>query len=175
MIQSLRLLGKSRQLAKGQTLFLQGEQQGNLFFIERGLVKAYYQMLDGKTFIKSFLREGESIASLQALVDEAPCSFSVVALEDCTVWEVPRRPLLDAILSSPDQLADINQFLLRLAMKKEQREYEFLCLSPEQRYRTFCTRESALLPRLSQQDIALYLGITPVALSRIRKRCASLG
>lgn len=64
----------------------------------------------------------------------------------------------------------LNEFLLALAMKKEQREYEFLCLSAAERYLLFCQREAELVPRLSQLDIARYLGITPVALSRIRRR-----
>ena len=35
----------------------------------------------------------------------------------------------------------------------------------------FCERDAhLLLHRLSQQEIAKYIGITPVALSRIRKR-----
>lgn len=175
MIESFKSLGTVRPLAKGQYVFRQGDQQENLFVIEQGLVKAYYQTREGKVFIKSFLREGDCIASLQSVVDQAACSFSVVALEDCRVWEVPRRALLNTLAASPTLMVETHQFLLRLAMKKEQREYEFLCLSPEQRYRLFCAREAELIPRLSQQDIALYLGITPVALSRIRKRCALAG
>ena len=60
--------------------------------------------------------------------------------------------------------------LLELAMKKERREYEFLCLSAEDRYRLIREREPTMLGRVTQNDIARYLGITPVALSRIKSR-----
>ncbi|MBL4788193.1 MAG: hypothetical protein JKY60_03815, partial [Kordiimonadaceae bacterium] len=66
-----------------------------------------------------------------------------------------------------DRMTDL---LLSLAMKKERREYELLCLSAEQRYRLLLERQPDLVSKIKQQDIALYLGITPVALSRIKKR-----
>ena len=53
-------------------------------------------------------------------------------------------------------------------MKKERREYEFLCLSAEERYRLLIKRSPDLVRQVTQNEIARYLGITPVALSRIR-------
>jgi CRP-like cAMP-binding protein len=60
--------------------------------------------------------------------------------------------------------------LLKLALKKERREYEFLCLSAEKRYRLLLENMPDLLKKITQNDIARYLGITPVALSRIKNR-----
>ena len=48
-------------------------------------------------------------------------------------------------------------------------------LSPVQRYRLFLDEEPALAARIPQKDLALYLGITPVALSRIRGRLNRAG
>src|SRR5690606_18873603 len=94
-----------------------------------------------------------------------------VSLEDCWTLEIPKAALLDLVAREPQVTVFINSLLLKLAMKKERREYELLCLSAEARYLLFCESEAHLLPRLAQNDIARYLGITPVALSRIRKRC----
>ena len=52
----------------------------------------------------------------------------------------------------------------------EARLKEFDFKTPEQRYRRFIDEEPALAARIPQKDLALYLGITPVALSRIRGR-----
>lgn len=157
-------------IAKGACLFRQYKYPANLFFIELGLVKAFYETRDGKEFIKSFIREGQIIGSLQALFADRPNSFSVVALEDCVVREIPKAHLLGAVGENGELQKLMNEQLLSLAMKKEQREYELLCLSAEERYQLFCQRDAELAGRLSQADIARYLGITPVALSRIRKR-----
>lgn len=171
LMEELGRIGCVRQFPKGAVLFRQGDKTRSLFFIKEGLVKAYYDTVDGKEFIKSFVGAGSSIGSLQAIFAANPCSFTVVSLEDSTVLDVPQPVLLALMTSKPDLMEHFNRMLLALAMKKERREYEFLCLSPEQRYLAFCDREPDLINRLTQQDIARYLGITPVALSRIRKRC----
>jgi CRP-like cAMP-binding protein len=53
-------------------------------------------------------------------------------------------------------------------IKKEAREREFLLFSAEERYRSFLDEYPHLENRIKQHQIASYLGITPVALSRIR-------
>ena len=114
--------------------------------------------------------EGEFIASMQAVVAVSTCSFSVLSLEASQVLEVPQQALLDLVSCDAEVAWSVNKMLLALSMKKEWREYELLCMPPEARYLAFCEREFELIERLSQNDIARYLGITPVALSRIRKR-----
>jgi CRP-like cAMP-binding protein len=173
MIEQLKQLGTPRFFHKGSFLFRQGERAGNLFIIQQGLVKAYYETRDGREFIKSFVREDEFIGSMQAIVANNPNPFTVISIEDCRALEISKTALLDLVAREPKATEALNSLLLKLAMKKERREYELLCLSAEERYLLFCNRESALLTRLSQNDIARYLGITPVALSRIRKRCRS--
>ncbi|MEM7216256.1 MAG: hypothetical protein AAF423_12000 [Pseudomonadota bacterium] len=55
-------------------------------------------------------------------------------------------------------------------MKKEMREYELLCLSAEDRYRRLMKSTPDIFNLVTQNEIARYLGVTPVALSRIKKR-----
>ncbi len=55
-------------------------------------------------------------------------------------------------------------------IKKEKREWELLQLSAEERYRRFLKEYPGLERRIKQHYIATYLGITPVALSRIRRK-----
>ena len=57
-----------------------------------------------------------------------------------------------------------------LATKKEQREFELLTMSPQQRWIDFKTENPDLLKRITQIEIAGLIGITPVALSRIKAR-----
>ena len=170
MNEQLKKMGAIRQFPKGAFLFRQGARGGSLFFIQSGLVKAYYETLDGKEFIKSFLTDGEFVASMQAIVAGNPNSFTVLSLEDSVVIEVPKEAVLNQFINNPGLTDMLNSMLLKLAAKKERREYELLCMSPEERYLLLCERDAKLLGRLSQNDIARYLGITPVALSRIRKR-----
>lgn len=174
MNEQLKELGNIRSFPKGTFLFRQGARDGNLFFIQSGLVKAYYETREGKEFIKSFLMEGEFIASMQSIVAGNPNSFTVLCLENSVVIEISKDTVVNRLITDPSLTDVLNMMLLKLAQKKERREYELLCMSPEERYLLFCERESKLIDRLSQNDIARYLGITPVALSRIRKRVGFL-
>lgn len=170
MLNNLKTLGTSISLNKGEHLFRQGDDDTHLYILNSGILKAYYITYNGKESVKSFISEGGYIASLQSLLGAGGCSFNVVALEPCQAIKVAGSALTSLSHQNPEQLQTINTALLALAQKKEQREYEFLCLSAQERYLRFCDEQAPLLGRIAQHDIAKYLGITSVALSRIRKR-----
>jgi CRP-like cAMP-binding protein len=170
MIEQFTAIGNQRLFRKGTFLFRQGDMVENLYVIFQGLAKAYYETYEGKEFIKSFLYEGDIIASMQTIFGSKTSPFSVLCLEDCKVLAVPISAVRELMANENDFYEGMNSFLIKLVMKKERREYELLCLSSEERYSLFCEQEPGLLKRLSQNDIARYIGITPVALSRIRHR-----
>lgn len=170
LLEQLRPLGTEKTVEKGTILLHQGMKLDSFFVLCEGLAKAYYLTIEGKEWIKSIIKEGECIASAQVIIQDEPCPFYLITLERTHFIEISGARLLEVISNNPEFTQLMNRVLLQIAMKKEQREHELLCLSAEQRYRLFCQRNSTLLERLSQIDIARYLGITPVALSRIRKR-----
>jgi len=69
------------------------------------------------------------------------------------------------------------RFMRRLIQEaylvKEAREHEFLTASATQRYLDLIRSEPRLMEYVSLQTLATYLGITPVALSRIRGRLSN--
>jgi CRP-like cAMP-binding protein len=72
------------------------------------------------------------------------------------------------------QLAmEVIDHLLIYGIEKERRERELLTQSAEARYQALLEDSPKLLDKVKQKDIARYLGITPVALSRIRGRSKS--
>lgn len=162
--------GTSVTIDQHSYVFRQGFVDETLYFVVSGLLKAYYVSMDGKESIKSFIKPGSTIGSLSSAYQQLPCSFSLVALEETQLIKIRFDALMKATASSHVIAQEMIESLLTLSMKKEQREYEFLTLSAEERYRNLCESDPELVERLTQNDIARYLGITPVALSRIRKR-----
>ena len=59
------------------------------------------------------------------------------------------------------------------ALLRERRWRNMLSMSAEDAYREFLNDHPGIAERVTQADIARYLGITPVALSRIRGRMTS--
>ncbi len=166
-------IGKPFECKKGEYLFKQGDLDTSVYVLKSGLLKAYYLTIDGKELVKSFIQEGEFIGSLIACSSSEPCTFSLMSLEDSSLLRIPFADLQAAAVRSPEFSDFVNGGLVNLAIKKERREYEFLCLSAPQRYALFKQRSPKLVDRITQNDIARYLGITPVALSRIKQREAS--
>ena len=84
--------------------------------------------------------------------------------------KIPFQTLQQYSQSDLDIANDMLELLLQFAMKKEKREFELLCLTAEQRYRDIANNAPSLLEKITQNDLARYLGVTPVGLSRIKKR-----
>ena len=163
----------SMKFAKGETVFAQGEVCPKVYLIRSGVVKLSYLTLEGKELIKSFVAEGGTFGSLFSQLCQGPSTYSAIALEALTV-ETVDYSLLEQLATSNAQMQNLLVgFFQQLALKKEIREYELLCLSAGERYQNFCREFPNLVTRIKQADLALYLGITPIALSRIKNRGAS--
>lgn len=154
----------------GEYLFRQGAPETSLYFVRSGLLKAYYLSEDGKENVKSFIATGDSIGSLMACYAGGTSTFSVVCLEKSELTAIDFPALQDAAATNLDVSKAVIELLLSFAIKKETREYELLCLSAEQRYRRLLERAPHLFECVTQNEIARYLGVTPVALSRIKQR-----
>ncbi|MDJ0977326.1 MAG: Crp/Fnr family transcriptional regulator [Erythrobacter sp.] len=162
--------GREIELQPGDHLFAQGEHDSRVFMVKSGLLKAYYIRVDGKEHIKSFLPEGSIIGSMVSLVDGDPCSFSLQAIEASLAVALPYSTVQQAAQSDIELANALIAFLSTYGKRKERREYELLSLSPEKRYAILLAEMPGIVERVSQADMAAYIGVTPQALSRIRRR-----
>ena len=161
--------GSQHSYQKKSFVFKQGDSDRYIYIITQGVLKGHYQAKDGKEYIKSFLFAGDSIASLQA-IHGGNCSFSLMCLEDVELLKIPYQKVREYAESNLNTANAIIELLMAFAIKKEQREYELLCLDAEQRYQNLLARNADITQHVTQNDIARYLGITPVALSRIKNK-----
>ena len=155
---------------KGTHIFNQGEVCKDVFCMRGGLVKLYFNTLEGKEWIKSFIADQGLFGSRSSQLRGLPSPFSALCLEDTEIIRFP-YDIFEQVCSEDMALARTAlRFMQWLGMKKEIREYQLLCLSAEEACGEFMRSNPQLLDRLTQIDIARYLGITPIAFSRIKKR-----
>ena len=165
----MRGAGTPRSVKKGGLAFKPGDDT-SIFFVEHGLVKLCFIPRDGKEWIRSFVAAPGAFGKpfLQAPQEEG--TFEAICLEACTFTVYPYDTLLRLGAAHPD-LSRISHDLIRTyALERERRWRNMLSLPAEAAYREFLKDHPGLVDRLTQADIARYLGITPVALSRIRGR-----
>jgi len=168
--EQIRAAIQTLEFTKNTRVIEQGEVCRDIYFIRSGLIKMSYLTLEGKEFIKSFIQEGGFFGSLHSQLTGGGSTFSVVALESLTVERMPYSVLEELLENNPHLQFHFMRFFQQLALKKELREYELLCLSAQQRYAKLCEEQAGLVQRVKQAELALYLGITPIALSRLKHR-----
>ncbi|MFT3713091.1 MAG: Crp/Fnr family transcriptional regulator [Archangium sp.] len=163
-------LGEERTLEKHAFWSRPGEPVHHFAVVLEGLVRHYYVDAKGRESVKAFRGPGEFSAPYAEIIQRKPSRTFIQAL-------APTR-LLTFDVDTFEAMASKSLEVQRLARRfvelhfvgKEQREYEFLQLSAEERYARFCAERPEHLTHIPQHQVASYIGITPVALSRIRAR-----
>lgn len=163
------------RLRAGEHLFRVGQSQPFVFFVRQGVLKMVYETGDGKEWIKAFAAECGFFSSLVALQPGGLTTFSVMALHDAVIERVEY-----AVFQALAEQHMAWQRVLRkgfetYGFRKEKREMDLLTLTAEQRYRNFVLENPALESRISQKDLAGYIRVTPVGLSRIKARVRRVG
>ena len=160
---SLRL--PRQTLRAGQALLAQGAEQEAAFYIEAGIARACHYTRDGQERCKEFYFEGELCLLYDSWLTGSPARYQLEALTELQVVRVPI-----ALLEEP-AWQPVCMALLRQQLGYKERKEAFLLLhSPEERYRELCHTFPHWPMRLTQVQLANYIGITPVTLSRIRRR-----
>lgn len=158
---------RPRRLAKGRTFIEPGQPSVEAAIVVSGLFRFYYTDADGREATKAFRGPGEMLAAYAELLDQRPSRTTIEALEDSEVLVV-RYDRVTALYKSHACWQELGRVIAEDHYRqRERREQELLLDSATQRYHSFLKEKPELAARLSQKLIASYLGITPVALSRI--------
>jgi CRP-like cAMP-binding protein len=160
---------RPRRLAKGEHLCRQGDPATSLFHVRSGLLR-YYYLAEGVEHTGQFFDAGMFVADVAALTGETPAVQNIEALAASEVHAIPRAALL-AAYDADHALERFGRRVIEEAMGGSQRRSAgLLLLSPEQRYERFVRTRPEVARRVPLFIVASYLGITPEALSRIRRR-----
>ena len=158
------------ELDVGEHVLRGGDVASHSGIVLSGLLREYFVMPDGTERTKAFVQAGEATGSLADLLSGQPSRAFIVAHEPTRMLQVPFDALRERGHRSLTWLTWYVQFLEQMFVRKAEREYELLGLDAQQRYASFAQRYPGLEARVAARHVASYLGITPVHLSRIRRR-----
>lgn len=163
---------KLLSLKKKEFLVEAGKVCPYIGYIVSGSVRCYH-IKDGNEITSYFSLENEMITSYKSFLNKIPSPNAIESIE--------KTEMVVFNLSSLHEL--VNNELLSLKMERfgrliaeflifcyEDRITSFVTLTPEERYINLLSKSSNIIRRIPQHYIANYLGITPVSLSRIRRR-----
>ncbi len=161
---------RRKTLESGETLFLSGMACPYVYFVETGIIKMIYETCDGDAWVKAFAAEDRFFTSLAALLPGGVTSFSAVAACPASVESLPYH-LLDQLGDKhPQWQRALRKGFELYGFRKEARERDLLTLSAEERYQRFIEEYPHIAERVTDRDIAGYVRVTPVAISRIKAR-----
>ena len=92
--------GTPHRFEEGETVFLKGDPGDHLVILESGSVEVSVTAVDGRKSVIATLGAGELLGEM-AVLDGAPRSADVHALEACEVHLVQRASVLDVVTQDP--------------------------------------------------------------------------
>jgi len=141
-------------------------------FIVKGSVR-YFNIKDGEDITGYFSFENEFVSSYKSYLTGLPGHAYIQALEESLLITFTRKDM-DEMLSDPMLAYKMERFGRLISEHYlccyEDRVTAFITQTPEERYLELLNTGREILQRMPQHYIANFLGITPVSLSRIRKR-----
>ncbi len=162
---------------KRTVLQKKGDPSDKAFFVKKGLIRSYTIDSKGKEHVFMFGPEGWIVSDIESQTKGAPCELYIDALEDSEL-EVFDKDLIEILKNNPETKIDPSFFsietnrLLRRVGVLQKRVIMLMSASAQTRYEDFLQTYPQIVQRVPQKMIASYLGITPEALSKIRRHIA---
>ena len=161
---------QTKKLRRKEFLLRQGDTCKTENFIVKGCVRTYTIDENGFEHIVMFGIEDWWVGDLYSFLTQSPATYFIDALEDTEVLQISKSNL-DQLFERVPKFERFFRLILQNAfIAQQQRINQNLSYTAEQRYLDFITKQPNLEQRLSQKQVAAYLGITPVFLSMIRKK-----
>lgn len=145
-----------------------GEPVEYVSFIVSGLTRIFYVGAGGVERTKAFRAEGELVCSYSAVLRDGPSQQFIETLEPSELLAARRSAFARLCAGHPVWADVLGAMTERLFLDEERRHRDLLTRNATARYRAFVTERPALAARLTQRQIAAYVGVSPEALSRIR-------
>ncbi|WP_242135259.1 Crp/Fnr family transcriptional regulator [Aestuariivivens marinum] len=168
--EELKSISVFREVPEGTQLVKLNEVPTKIYMLVSGLIRCYLITEEGKEYNKSFYLPICFVASLTALLRKKPSLFVFETLGDCKIYEIEYAKLM-TLCKNNIQLSALYAKVLEVVYTKyEKRLVELISLDAKGRYLALRRQIPNLDTIIPQYHIASFLGITPVQLSRIRKK-----
>ncbi|MFT4611695.1 MAG: CRP-like cAMP-binding protein [Glaciecola sp.] len=155
-----------------KTIFLKlNAIEDHISFIESGVVRLFIPKEDSEKEITfGFSFKNQFVSAYDSFLTQTPSAYQLQALTNTTILSISYKDLQEVY-----ETTQIGNFIGRLTAErlfllKSKREQNLLNLSAEERYLKLFKERPELLKVIPLKYISSYIGVTPQALSRIRKR-----
>ncbi|MCW3467180.1 Crp/Fnr family transcriptional regulator [Chitinophaga nivalis] len=156
------------ELKKGHLLFKEGRNNRDLYFLEKGVARAYCSQTKHHDLTFWFGMEGDILISYNGYINNSTGYETISLLEDALVYKIPIAAL-ENLYNTDIHFANWGRKLMeKEVILTEERFISRQFKTATERYKELMVQMPQLVQRVQLGYIASYLGITQVTLSRIR-------
>ncbi|GER59332.1 Crp/Fnr family transcriptional regulator [Patiriisocius marinus] len=160
-----------RNFKKRTVILRHNEVEDHISFIGEGVVRLYIpHELKEKEVTFGFSFKNQFISAYDSFLTRTPSLYELETLSETTLYSISYKDLQDVYDNT--QFGNLIGRLTseRLFLLKSKREQSLLNETAEQRYFKLFKERPELLNVIPLKYVSSYIGVTPQALSRIRKR-----
>lgn len=160
---------QEEKLNKNTTLLEIGEIENYISFISKGIIRLYIPREESDlTF--GFIFANEFVTAYDSLLTQSPSEYQVETLTETILWKISNKDLQEVYKKTNSGNIIGRKMAENMFLIKSKRELSLLSKTAEERYLDLFSDRPKLLQLIPLKYIASYIGITPQALSRIRRR-----
>lgn len=141
-----------------------------VYLLISGVIRAYITTELGKDYNKRIYSQISFGGALTSLIKKEPSMITFESLTECDLFEIDYY----AAIKLCDELEDASKLYTRILEKAfiayEDRNIDLMTLDGTQRYKKLLKQIPNIEELIPQYQIASYINVTPVQLSRIRKK-----
>jgi CRP-like cAMP-binding protein len=149
-------------------LLQEGQVCRNISFVHSGALRAFHLDQQGREATIMFAIADWWITDMYCFINSKPAMLYIQAIEDSCILKLSREQLEELYVRTP-KFERFFRIIMQGAYIREQlRVIQNLSLPAEERYDQFLSKYPQIAKKVTQKQIASYLGITPEFLSAIR-------
>lgn len=141
-------------------------------FVVEGCFKMYKVDQQGKEHNLQFAIENNWIVDIGSFHSENPSELYIEALEQSVILQINKPDLLHFYTHFPKFNRNFRVLIENAFVELQKRVLQNISSTAEERYLDFQAHYPELFNRISNVQIASYIGVTPEFLSKIRKDVA---
>ena len=161
---------KERRVRRKQYLLQEGDICTHNTFVVEGCFRMFMVDEKGKEHNLQFAVEDWWIGDIGSFHSEDPSRLHIEALEHSVVLQIKKEDQLRLFVDFPKFNRIFRVFTENALVSAQRRILQNISSTAEERYLDFLKRHPDFFNRISNVQIASYLGVTPEFLSTIRKR-----
>lgn len=171
-IDGLKKVFKERRIKRRQFILQEGDVCALNTFVVEGCFRMYFIDEKGKEHNIQFAVENWWIGDIGSFHSEEPSKLYIEAIENSIILQIEKQDQLDLFVNHPKFNQIFRVFTENALVTYQRRVLQNISSTAEERYLDFLKRYPFFFNRISNVQIASFLGVTPEFLSTIRKKIA---